>query len=157
MNGRARLNAILLGGFVAGTIDIGAATLISRKHDAVLILHAIASGLIGLEASLGGGFATALLGLVLQWAMSLIIAAVFVVAAGYLPVLRRFWLVAGLAYGIAIFFVMNYAVVPLSALHQFPQFTVRSFTLNMIAMLVFGTIVAWFAREANERPKAEPG
>jgi hypothetical protein len=148
MIGNARLNAILLGGFIAGTVDLGAATLISRKHDAVLILHVIASGLMGLEASLAGGFGTAVLGLVLQWVMALIIAAVFVVGAGYLPVLRKYWLAAGLAYGVVIFFVMNYVVVPLSALHQIPQFTVLSFTLNMIAMLVFGVVVAWFARES---------
>jgi len=150
MNRTERLNAILLGGFVAGTIDISAATLISRKHDFVLILHAIASGLIGLEASLAGGFTTALLGLVLQWVMALIIAAVFVVASGYLPILRKHWLPAGLVYGVVIFFVMNFVVVPLSALRTVPHFTVQSFTLNMVAMLVFGIIVAWFARERTQ-------
>jgi hypothetical protein len=55
---------------------------------------------------------------------------------------------AGLAFGVAVFFTMNYVVVPLSALHTVPQFTTRGFALNMFAMLVFGTIVAWFARRA---------
>jgi len=47
---RALLIAILWGGFVAGTIDIGAAALINRLSP-VIILHAIASGLLG-KASL---------------------------------------------------------------------------------------------------------
>ena len=51
-------------------------------------LQAIASGLLG-KASFTGGLNTALFGLVLQWAMSLIIAAIFVLAADRLPVLRR--------------------------------------------------------------------
>jgi hypothetical protein len=46
-----------------------------------------------------------------------------------------------------VFVVMNYVVVPLSALHSTPAFTATSFALNMAAMLVFGTIVAWFARD----------
>jgi hypothetical protein len=144
---RQQLHAILLGGFLAGTIDIGAATLVSRRHDSIYILHAIAAGLVGPESSFNGGLMTALLGLFLQWAMSIAIAAIFVGAAIYIPSLKRLWLIAGLSYGVAIFVVMNYVVVPLSALHVFPQFTLLSFSLNMLAMLVFGTIVAWFARE----------
>ncbi|TMH36972.1 MAG: hypothetical protein E6H66_03940 [Betaproteobacteria bacterium] len=66
------LVAILLGGFIAGTIDIGAAALINWVSP-ILILHFIAGGLLG-KAALGGGTPVALLGLLLQWAMSLIIA-----------------------------------------------------------------------------------
>jgi hypothetical protein len=46
-----------------------------------------------------------------------------------------------------VFAVMNYAVVPLSALHSTPSFTAMSFALNLAAMLLFGVIIAWFARE----------
>ena len=107
------LKAILAGGFIAGTIDIGAAVALYHIGP-IAILHAIASGLLG-KASFAGGLNTALLGLVLQWAMSLIIAAIFVFAASRLPVLRRRWLALGLAYGVGIFVVMTFVVVPLSA------------------------------------------
>lgn len=139
------LTAVLLGGTIAGIIDIGAACLINGL-DPVVILHAIASGLIGRDAARAGGMQTASLGLALQVAMSLLIAAIYAIGATFLPLLRRVWLPAGLAFGVGVFFVMEFVVVPLSAIHRIPTFTVQSFVLNMIAMLVFGTIIAWFAR-----------
>jgi uncharacterized membrane protein YagU involved in acid resistance len=147
--------AILLGGFVAGTIDIGAAALINQVSP-ILILHYIAAGLIGREAALAGGPSVAVLGLVLQWAMSLVIAAIFVLAAWRMPRLLRAWLPWGLAYGIGIFFVMNYVVVPLSAAvakpHP-PHFTAVHFIENLLAMLLFGAIVAFFASRSNRVPQ----
>lgn len=138
--------AILLGGFVAGTIDVGSACLINGLSP-VVILHAIASGLLG-KQSYAGGLGTAGLGLLLQWAMSLIIAAIFVFAARLLPLLSRFWLAAGLTYGVAIFVVMSFVVVPLSNAYPKPHGVppVDKIVENLLAMLLFGTIVAWFAR-----------
>ncbi|PMQ02813.1 hypothetical protein DyAD56_22040 [Dyella sp. AD56] len=138
------LAAVLWGGFVAGTLDIGAATLISG-YSPLIILKYIASGLLG-KAALAGGIAEAALGLVLQWAMSLLIAAVFVFTVGRRAAATRQWPVWGVAYGVVIFFVMNYAVVPLSALHAKPHFSTFSFIANMAAMLLFGWIIALFAR-----------
>lgn len=150
------VTAILLGGFVAGTIDIGSACVINGLGP-VVILHAIASGLLG-RASFSGGISSAILGLLLQWAMSVAIAAVYVVAATRLPVLLRRWLACGLAYGVAIFFVMNYVVVPLSAAspnHNFPKFSAVHFAGNLAAMLLFGLIVAWFAqRKLGQRSRS---
>lgn len=136
--------AILLGGLIAGTIDLGAASLISGASP-ILVMHAVAGGLIG-KAAHGGGTPVAVVGFLLQWAMSLIIAAVYVVASLRAPVLRRWWVAAGLAYGVAVFFVMNYVVVPLSAVGHAFHFTPRSFALNLAAMLLFGLIVAGVAR-----------
>ena len=138
--------AILLGGTVAGLVDIGAASAINGFLDPIVICHAIASGVIGPAAAKAGGMQTALLGLVLQVAMSLIIATIYNFGASMLPVLRRQWLPAGLAFGVGVFFVMEFAVVPLSAIGHFPKFTLQSFALNMAAMLLFGVIIAWFAR-----------
>jgi hypothetical protein len=142
------LSAILLGGFIAGTIDIGAAALINFISP-LLILHFIAGGLLG-KAALAGGAAVGVLGLGLQWAMSLLIAAVYVVACGRLPVLRRRWIASGVAYGVVVFFVMNYVVVPLSAWGRWPHFSAEKFAENLLAMLIFGLIIAFFA----QRPAA---
>jgi hypothetical protein len=65
------LRAILAGGFIAGTIDIGAAVALYHIGP-ITILQAIASGLLG-KAAYSGGLNTVVLGLVLQWVMSLII------------------------------------------------------------------------------------
>ena len=152
--GRADWIAVLVAGLVAGTLDIGAAALINLASP-VLILQFIAGGLLG-RAALSGGASPALLGLVLQWAMSLFIAAVYVIASRRMPALRRHWVVGGLGYGVAVFFVMNYAVVPLSAWARWPRFTPEKFAANLLAMLLFGLIVAFFARQAAS-PTAAAG
>lgn len=73
-----RLTAIALGGLIAGTIDIGAAALINGVS-LFRILHFIAGGVLG-KAALDGGAAVEWLGLALQWAMSVLIAAFYVIA-----------------------------------------------------------------------------
>ena len=138
------LAAALWGGFVAGTVDIGAASMISG-YNPLVILRYIAGGVLG-KGALAGGPSVALLGLLLQWAMSFIIAAIFVLATRRRIERTRNWPTWGIAYGVVIFFVMNYVVVPLSALHATPHFTTYSFIANLAAMLVFGWIVAVVAR-----------
>ena len=138
------LAAIVLGGLVAGTVDIGAAMLISGKSMA-FILQFIASGVLG-KAAFDGGMGTIVLGALLQWAMSLVIAAIFVLASLKFPWMRRRWVTAGLAFGVATYFVMTYVVVPLSAVGGGWHFSPLPFIKNLAAMLVFGLIVSAFAR-----------
>mgnify|MGYP001547174289 FL=1 len=141
------LPAILWGGLVAGTIDIGAASLISGL-DPVLIMKIIAGGLLG-KSAFHGDASVAFLGLLLQWAMSMLIAAIFVLAARRMPGLIRHWFGSGIAYGVVIYFVMNDAVLPLSAIgNGLPHFEPVKFCENMLAMLVFGLIVAFCAKRS---------
>jgi hypothetical protein len=144
---RTWLTPILLGGFIAGTIDIGAACLVNRVG-VIIILQAIAGGILGRQ-SFHDGLPAAALGLALQWLMSILIAAIFVLSSRWLPWLKRQWLAAGLAYGVAVFLVMNYVVLPLSALGRAPRFTASTFAENLLAMLLFGGIVACCAREPS--------
>jgi hypothetical protein len=143
---QSTLGGILLAGFIAGTIDIGAAALINAASIAV-ILKAIASGILG-SASFEQGIEAEVLGLLLQWAMSILIAAIFMISASWVDMLKRRWLAAGLAYGVVVFFVMNYAVVPLSAIGRAPHFTLLRFIANLLAMLLFGVIISFVARSA---------
>lgn len=148
------LSAVLVGGLIAGTIDIGAASLINWLSP-VIILHSIASGWLG-KASFKDGAPSALLGLVSQWGMALIIASLYAFSANRLPTLKRRWLAGGLGYGVVIFLVMNYVVVPLSAAPWNPwkrHFSPDKFLENLLAMMLFGLIVAgstrYFMRDAN--------
>lgn len=145
------LVAILYGGFVAGTIDIGVASLINGISP-LIVLRAIASGLLG-KAAFHGGMPVSLLGLGLQWAMSLLIAAIFVFAARQLAWLNQRWVAAGVLYGVAVFVVMEYVVVPLSASWPKSHFTTPALIENLLAMLLFGLIVAFFARSADTSPR----
>lgn len=140
------LSSILWGGLVAGTIDVGSASLINGVNP-MIILRAIASGLLG-RTAFHGGVPISMLGLALQWAMSLLIAAVFVVAARQLAWMRQRWVAAGLAYGALVFVVMEYVVVPLSAAMK-PHFNAVSLLENVLAMLLFGLIVSFFARRLS--------
>jgi hypothetical protein len=147
------VGVIFLGGLIAGAIDIGAASLITGRNPA-FIMQVIAGGLLG-KASFGGGIATVILGAVLQELMGVLIAAIYVVALKSVPGLLRRWILSGLVYGVIVFFVMNYVVVPLSALKSTPHFTSVKFAANMAAMLLFGLIVAFFARRlvTGRRPQ----
>jgi len=152
---RAVLLAIFSGGFVASTIDIGAACLINMLGP-VVILHAIASGILG-KPSFYDGAPSAVLGLLLQWFMGLLIAAIYVFAVQRLAWMRRDWRVSGFLYGVVIYFVMNDAVVPLSRAWQGRDFSKpidwEKFGENMLAMLLFGLIVAYFARRFLRPPE----
>jgi uncharacterized membrane protein YagU involved in acid resistance len=146
----------LLGGIIAATIDIGAACVISGRSP-TFILQVIAGGVLG-KASFDGGAATMILGVVLQEAMGILIAMIYVLSTKVVTTLSRRWIIGGLTYGVIIFFVMNYAVVPLSAWKSTPHFTALKFAENMAAMLLFGLIVAFFrsgTATAAERARKE--
>ncbi|MGH8186076.1 MAG: hypothetical protein ACREUC_05910 [Steroidobacteraceae bacterium] len=107
---------ILLGTLVAGTMDILAA-IISwglRGVSAERVLQGVATGVLGSEARNGGTWSAAL-GLLLHYLIMIGIVAVFYAASRKLPFLTRRWLLAGIAYGIAVYIVMSFVVVPLSA------------------------------------------
>lgn len=145
------LVAIIIGGLVAGTLDIGAAALIGRTGP-ITIMKAISGGLLGKSAVKEGGAPAAALGFALQLFMGVLIAAIYGLASTRLPVLTQRWLPCGLAYGVATFVVMNFVVVPLSALRVVPHFKPLSFAENMAAMLLFGVIVAFAAYRGSATP-----
>jgi uncharacterized membrane protein YagU involved in acid resistance len=138
------LKSLVYGGLIAGTIDIGAASLISIISPLV-ILQAVASGLLG-RAAFQGGAGVMVLGLLLQWGMSILIAAFFTLAASKWPSLARRWILWGTLYGVVVFIVMNYVVVPLSAASHRWTHPLSWFIENGAAMLVFGWIVAFTAK-----------
>jgi hypothetical protein len=144
------LTSVLWAAVIAGTLDIGAAALINLVNP-ILILQGIA-GVAFKSAPLAGGVRSAIIGLLVQWGLSAIIAAIGLEASRQVRVLREHWAAAGLAYGVAIFGVMNYIVLPLSRFGHVPHFTTLRFLANLVAMLVFGLIVAAFGRA---RPRKE--
>jgi hypothetical protein len=142
------LKTSIYAGLIAGTIDIGAACTINQIGP-VPILRFIASGLLG--SPLPHESWVFCLGMILQWIMSIIIAAIFVFAAAKIPALLRRWIAAGIAYGIVVYFVMTFVVVPLSRAKS-GHVTLTSFIENLLAMILFGLIVAYMAkRGAAER------
>jgi uncharacterized membrane protein YagU involved in acid resistance len=115
--------AIALATLVAGALDIGYAIGVSALRGATptKVLQSVASGLLG-KASYDGGAATALLGFALHFAMmALIVLAYFVLSRRFRALGASPWL-TGPLYGLLVFCVMNYVVVPLSAIgHVFQR------------------------------------
>lgn len=106
-----------IGGLIAGTLDIVYAITywgLTKHVPAQRILHSVASGLIGREAALAGGAATASLGLFLHYFIALVMAAVYAAAARKLDWMRRHPWLASTVYGLWLFVAMNFIVVPLS-------------------------------------------
>jgi hypothetical protein len=107
---------VFVGTAAAGTMDILAAIIVWTLRDvpAVRVLQSIASGLLG-KAAYSGGLVTAWLGVLLHYAIMSVIALVFVIVSQRLDFLIRRPLLAGAAFGLVVFGVMTYVVVPLSA------------------------------------------
>lgn len=110
--------ATLLGGFVAGALDITYACIHwNLAHDVApqRIFQSVAAGLIGRDAAVMGGWTTAALGLLLHFAMTTVMAAFFVTAGRVVPALNRVPALTGIVYGLGLYAVMNFLVVPFSA------------------------------------------
>ena len=89
------------------------------KTPLISVLQYVASGAMG-NAAFEGGLATALLGLVLDFLMTTIMAGVFILSADRMPLLRRYVIPGSLLYGFGVFIVMNFIVLPLSAAPPLP-------------------------------------
>jgi hypothetical protein len=113
---RSTSRALLYGTLAVGILDIADAFIFFglRGASPIRILQSIAAGLLG-RSSFEGGIATALLGLALHFLIAFGIVATFLVASRYAPFLTRRPIVSGLTYGVAVYLVMNFVVIPLSA------------------------------------------
>jgi hypothetical protein len=112
------LGAIFFAGLLCGVLDINAAFLTwwSRGVRPVDILHVIASGLIG-RRSFHGGPPTAVLGLALHFLIAFSAAAVFYVASRQVRFLTQRPVISGIVYGVCVYAVMYWMVIPLSQYH----------------------------------------
>ena len=116
------LRAILLGGLIAGTIDISYACIFSylrRGTSPVRVLQSVASGALGRSAFDGGAW-TAALGLVFHFLIATIAAAVYYLASRPLRFLVNYAVICGPLYGLCVYLVMNFVVLPLSAIGSRP-------------------------------------
>lgn len=112
------LTAILLGGLIAGTLDITYACVYSylmRGTSPVRILQSVASGVLGANAFTGGKKAAAL-GLALHFLIATIAAAIYYLASRRLRFLITQAIICGIIFGVCVYLVMNFVVLPLSAI-----------------------------------------
>ena len=145
--------SVLAGGLLAGTLDILYACLFwAAKADLppTRIFQSVAAGLLG-EASFHGGAATAALGLALHFFIACTIAVVYYLAARRWPVLTRRTFAFGIAYGLVLYVVMNFVVVPLSAASGGSQDPLWITLTIIVHAFLVGLPIAWFAARATVR------
>ncbi len=156
--GMSPVGSILAGGLVAGALDITYACVfwaIRADVPAQRIFQSVAAGLLG-EASFEGGTATAALGLALHFLIATSMAAVFYVAARARPELVRRPVLTGAVYGIGLYLVMNYVVLPLSAAGTSPKFPLWIGLTVLVHMFLIGVPIALFVRRSVAGPAARP-
>jgi len=140
--------AIFWGGLACGVLDIAYAFAFygARGISPIRLLQGIARGLIG-PAALRGGTATALLGLLLHFTVAFGAAVTYCLASQKFTWMIRRAFLSGLLFGIAVYFFMNFVVIPLSAIHRWPVIG-RLFVVNLIEhMLIVGLPIAVAARK----------
>ncbi len=137
------LRPILIGGAIAGTLDLIAAFVTFGWA----VPKAIAGGLLG-PSAFQGGVGIWLLGVLLHYTIAFGAAAVFCLAAARLPFLARMFWVTGPLYGIVVHFFMQRVVLPLSALPFNGQPTPLPALIQgiVVHMLLIGLPIAFCAR-----------
>lgn len=114
--------AVLSTGLALGVLDAvdGVAFFgLTAGQNPIQVLQYIASGALGASAYTGG-LATAAAGALLHFAISFVVAAVFVAAYVRLAVVRDNVVAVGMFYGAAVWAVMNLMVLPQSAIGPTP-------------------------------------
>jgi hypothetical protein len=114
--------ALLLGTIAVGVLDIAFAITRAglRGVPPGRVLQSIAAGLLG-RAAYDGGAATVLLGTLLHFSIAATVVATYYFASRRLAALVRHPFLLGGAYGIGVFAVMNFIVIPLSAITAGPR------------------------------------
>ena len=118
------------------------------------IFQGIASGLLG-RASFQGGVATVALGVLLHFTVALGIVTTYILTSRRLSDLARRPFVWGPLYGVVAYLVMNYVVIPLSAITPRTPPLVVVVNGVLIHMVGVGLPAALFARRALQ-PDAPP-
>lgn len=112
--------AILVGGLVAGVLDITYACIFFgiRNHvSPVRILQSVARGALG-QRSFQGGLKTAALGLFFHFLIALTAAAIYFFASRALRFLVTHSIICGILYGVCVYLFMYGIVMRISAIHS---------------------------------------
>ena len=137
------LRPILWATIVAGALDILFAFAVAGS--VAPVLRTVASGPLG--DAIADGPLGAPLGLLVHFVIMAAMVAAWFLAAWRLPVLNRYWIVAGLLYGVVLWIVMYWIVMPL----RWDSYTTPSEPMAIARQLLahcvlVGLPIAWFAR-----------
>ena len=143
--------ALIASALTVGVLDIAYAMLVSYVGSGTppaRLLQSIATGALGREAY-DGGAATAALGLAFHFSIAFAITAIFFAAAARLPALTTRPVITGAFYGIGVYLVMNFVVIPLSRIGPRPLPATLAIVLGVLVhIFLVGVPIAAGARRA---------
>jgi len=151
MRSRSAPLQVLAGGFTLATLDLVYACSFwawLRHVTPMRLLQYIASGAIG-GAAFDGGYATALLGAGLHYSIAMVMVLAYYLASRRWRALVQYPVRYGLPYGLLLWGVMTYVVVPLSQAQPSSKPLMLAMATNFLMHLLFGVICAWFSRRAH--------
>lgn len=140
----------LAGGVLAGALDITYAWLfwwLKAGVRASRIFQSVAAGLLG-RASFSGGARTAALGLALHFFIAISMSLVYYLVATRWPLLWRRPVLCGAGYGLLLYAIMNYLVVPLSAAGPGSRDPLWIALSVVVHVVLIGIPIALFTRGA---------
>lgn len=142
---------VVIGGLALGTLDlIFACTFWGALRDLspTRILQSIAAGVQG-TAAFDGGTGSVVLGALCHYFIATMMVAAYTLVGARLHALIEHPIRYGLPYGLLLYGVMTYVVVPLSNAPQPTKIYLPWMVASIIVHTVFGVICAWFARWAH--------
>ena len=143
------LRSIALGGMMVGLLHLiiqdGLVFSLLGQKPFILVLQYVASGVLG-NAAFAGGLAIALLGLIIHFLISFVVAGVFILSADRISLLRRNVILGSLLYGVGVFVVLYFVILPLSAAPPVPPKTMDVIELIIEHVLVIGLPLGLFVR-----------
>jgi hypothetical protein len=146
---------------LVGTLDITYAIVFSYFRSGTSperLLQSVAAGWFGRDAAFAGGAPTAAAGLGFHYFIAFTITAIFFAAASRLPMLIGRPGLVGPLYGIGVYVVMNWVVIPLSRIKAFPHpATVVLISGLLVHMFLIGLPIAIGARRALFGSTADDG
>lgn len=152
------LRGILVGGLIAGTLDITYATIsqLLRGRSPLWTLQSVASGLLG-NGAFEGGIATGILGLAAHFTIALGAAVTYWLASRRIRVLRDRPVVSGLIFGVLVYLFMNFVVLPLSAFPFDLKYPISTLAKGFVSHAFFvGLPIALSLRYAGALQPPQP-
>ena len=144
---------ILVGGLIAGVLDITSAFINSALHHGrgpIALLQGIASALIGPD-SLNGGIPTAALGLAIHFLIATVACAVFYAASRKIKFMVQQAIVSGVLYGVAVYLFMYHVVLPLAFSRRVPYTLTQIVTAVIIHMVCVGLPISLTVRRYSQQ------
>ncbi len=152
---RSKGKSLVLAFLISGTLDILAAVLILAGGNAEAVFRFIAQGAFGQQAY-QDGWEMVVWGFVFHYFIAFAFTLTYFLLIPYLRFLRKHPVASGLLYGLLIWCVMNFLVLPLSQ-NPPPPFSIEGSYLNvLILMTAVGLPVALIAQKHEVARRTSP-